>query len=294
MLRSEHLYKSFDQKKNVIKDLNLEVRDGSIFGLVGVNGAGKSTLLRMIAGVYAPDGGAIFLNEEDLHKNPSLRKHIAFAADEPYCPMGSTIQSLRVLYESMYDFDGTWFDQAVNAFELDRNQSLAGFSKGMKRRMSILFALSIHPKVLLMDEAYDGLEPLARLQVKKMLAERLEEEKMSVIISSHSLRELEEICDSFGILENGTLLSYGDLQEKKRLVNKYQIAFETEPNKEMFQDLDLLSCTIQGRIVFLLARGEKEEVIQKLNQNHPVLLDVLPVSFEELFMSEVEEGRKHE
>jgi ABC-2 type transport system ATP-binding protein len=149
-----------------------------------------------------------------------------------------------------------------------------------------------NPDLLLLDEAYDGLEPLARMQVKKLLAERIEEKGMSVIISSHSLRELEEICDSFGILENGTLLDYGDLLEKKGMVNKYQIAFEAVKTKEDFRDLDVLSFSASGRIVTLLARGDKEEVTGKIHAMKPVLLDVLPVSFEELFMSEIEEGRQ--
>ena len=291
MLRSEHLYKSFKTKK-VIKDLNIEVNDGSIFGLVGVNGAGKSTLLRMIAGVYTPDAGVIRLDGEDIHRNAEIRKKIAFVPDEPYCPNGSTISSVRMLYESMYDFDAEWFTKACLEFDLDEKAPLAGLSKGMKRRASILLSLAVNPDLLLLDEAYDGLEPLARMQVKKLLAERIEEKGMSVIISSHSLRELEEICDSFGILENGTLLDYGDLLEKKGMVNKYQIAFEAVKTKEDFRDLDVLSFSASGRIVTLLARGDKEEVTGKIHAMKPVLLDVLPVSFEELFMSEIEEGRQ--
>ena len=288
MLRSEHLYKSF-RSREVIRDLNINVSDGSVYGLVGVNGAGKSTLLRMIAGVYVPDAGVILLDGEDVHRNASVRRKIAFVPEEPFCPAGGTIGSVRLLYESMYDFDPEWFRRACAAFDLDEKAPLAGMSKGMKRRASILLSLAVHPDLLLLDEAYDGLEPLTRLQVKKLLAERIEDSGMSVIIASHSLRDLEEICDSYGILENGTLLDYGDLLEKKGQVNKYQIAFETQKTEADFMDFDLLSFTASGRIITLLARGDKAVVAKKIHAMKPVLLDILPVSFEELFMSEIEE-----
>jgi ABC-2 type transport system ATP-binding protein len=287
MLKSEHLYKSF-RTKEVIRDLNIEVRTGSIFGLVGVNGAGKSTLLRMIAGVYTPDQGVILLDGENIHRNAGVRKKIAFVPDEPYCPNGSTISSVQMLYESMYDFDAEWFTKACLEFGLDEKAPLAGLSKGMKRRASILLSLAVNPDLLLLDEAYDGLEPLARMQVKKLLAERIEEKGMSVIISSHSLRELEDICDSFGILENGQINEYGDLIETKGKVNKYQAAFKEEVNREMFSGLDILKFSTEGRVVQMVIRGEEETVRAELQKHDPVLIDVLPVTFEELFIYELE------
>ena len=291
MLKIEQLRKSFGSH-HVLNGLNLEVNDGSVFGLVGINGAGKSTLLRLIAGVYQPDEGTIRFNGQDTFDDAAVRSSISFVSDEPYYEPGTTIESMKLLYESVYDFDSALFQKYCEEFELEQNRPIAGFSKGMKRRTSILFALCTHPKLLLLDEAYDGLEPLARLKFKRILAERIEEEQLSVIIASHSLRELEDICDSFGILENGTLLDYGDLLEKKGMVNKYQIAFEAVKTKEDFRDLDVLSFSASGRIVTLLARGDKEEVTGKIHAMKPVLLDVLPVSFEELFMSEIEEGRQ--
>ena len=287
MLKIEHLEKSFGSHP-VLKDLNLELQEGSVFGLVGVNGAGKSTLLRLIAGVYQPDGGSIQFEGKDTFRDADIRASISFVSDEPYYEPGTTMESMKLLYESVYPFDQALFKTYCKEFELDPSKPIAGFSKGMKRRMSIIFGLCTHPKLLLLDEAYDGLEPLARLKFKRILAERIEEENLSVIIASHSLRELEDICDSFGILENGQISEYGDLIETKGKVNKYQAAFNEEVTKDQFSGLDILSFQSEGRVVQMVVRGEEETVRAELAKHDPVLVDVLPVTFEELFIYELE------
>ena len=287
MLKIEHLEKSFGSHR-VLKDLNLELKEGSVFGLVGVNGAGKSTLLRLIAGVYQPDGGSIQFEGKDTFRDADIRASISFVSDEPYYEPGTTMESMKLLYESVYPFDQALFQNYCKEFELDPSKPIAGFSKGMKRRMSIIFGLCTHPKLLLLDEAYDGLEPLARLKFKRILAERIEEEKLSVIIASHNLRELEDICDSFGILENGQISEYGDLIETKGKVNKYQAAFNEEVTRDQFSGLDILSFQSEGRVVQMVVRGEEETVRAELAKHDPVLIDVLPVTFEELFIYELE------
>ena len=287
MLSINNLSKNFGDKE-VLKGLNLEVKDGSIFGLVGINGAGKSTLLRLIAGVYEPDAGNISLDGLDTYRNEESRNRIAFVSDEQYYPIGSTIDSLKLLYETMYDFNEEAYKKYLALFELEPKMTINNLSKGMKRRVSLLFALSINPELILLDEAYDGLEPLARLRFKQALAEMIEEEGVSVIISSHNLKELEDICDSFGILEDGKIVSYGDLLESKEMINKYQVAFKEEVSKEDFKDFDLLHFENEGRVYQLVIRGNSEEVMEKLNEMNPVLLDVLQVNFEELFIYELE------
>ena len=287
MLKIEHLNKNF-KTKEVLKDLNLEVHDGSIFGLVGINGAGKSTLLRLIAGVYEPEGGTITLNGKDTWKDPEIRSDIAFVSDEQYYPLGCTIQSLKLLYESMYNFDEDAWHKYMEMFDLEPGMSVTNLSKGMKRRVSLLYALSIHPKLILLDEAYDGLEPLARLHFKQALTDLIEDENISVVISSHNLKDLEDICDSFGILEDGHIISYGDLLESRELINKYQVVFRTEHTKEDFKEFDILHFEQEGRVCKLVIRGSEEEVTAKLDQMDPVLMDVLQTNFEELFIYELE------
>lgn len=287
MLKIDKLYKNFGNKE-VLKGLDLEIQDGSIFGLVGINGAGKSTLLRIIAGVYEPEQGCVLFNDCDTYDDPKIRKEIAFVSDEQFYPISSTIKSVKQIYESMYDFSEAKYQKFLKMFELDEKDSILNLSKGNKRRVALLFALSIEPKLLLLDEAYDGLEPLIRYKFKQALADLIEDEHLTVIISSHNLKELEDICDSFGILEDGRMLEYGDLSDSKENINKYQIVFEKEVNLDAFNNFNILHLENEGRVYQLVAKGNQEEVLSQIEAMHPILVDVLQVNFEELFIYELE------
>ena len=294
MLKIENVYKNFGTTE-VLKGLNLTIEEGSIFGLVGVNGAGKSTLLRLISGVYEADQGTVSFNDHDTFHDPKVRKSIAFVSDEPYYPIGSSIASMKNFYASLYDFDEAAFRKYCDIFGLNPSMRILNLSKGMKRRVALLFALCTHPKLLLLDEAYDGLEPIARLHFKQVLADLVEDEKLTVIISSHNLRELEDICDSYGILEDGVMLTYGDLIASRENINKYQAAFTHNVTADAFKDFDVLHLEIEGRVVKAVIRGPQDEVQAKIEVMKPALIDVLPVSFEELFIYEVEtKGGSHE
>lgn len=293
MLKIENLSKSFGDKQ-VIRNLNLEVADGSIFGLVGINGAGKSSLLRLISGVYRADEGVVLLDGEDTFSNETIRNRIAYVSDEAYFPFSSTVASMKAFYEALYDFDQAAYEKYREMFELDENKPINNFSKGMKRRVELLFALSTRPKLILLDEAYDGLEPLARLRFKKALMDLIEE-GVSVIISGHNLKELEDICDSFGILEDGRISSYGDLLQSKESVNKYQLAFKEDYNRDAFKDFDVIHYEREGQVYKLVIRGDKEEITEQLSGMKPILLNILNVNFEELFIYELESrGEAHE
>lgn len=289
MLEIRELTKGFG-KKEVIRDLNLTVKEGSVFGLVGVNGAGKSTLLRLISGVYRPERGSVLLNGRNTYSDRAARREIAFVSDDAYFPVAATIQSMRMLYESLYDFDSGAFEKYLKMFELETSGMISGFSKGMKRKTSLLFALSIHPQLLLLDEAYDGLEPIARLRFKKALADLIEDEKISVMIASHSLKELEDICDSFGILNDGRILDNGDLNDSREKICKYQLMFMREFDRSMFKDFDVLHYEQEGEICKVIIRGDQEQIRARLKALKPALMNVLPVNFEELFIYEVEKG----
>ena len=292
MLKIENVYKNFGTTE-VLKGLNLAVQEGSVFGLVGVNGAGKSTLLRLISGVYEADQGTVSFNDHDTFRDPNIRQSISFVSDEPYYPIGATIASMKNFYASLYQFDEAAFRKYCEIFGLNPSMRILNLSKGMKRRTALLFALCTHPKLLLLDEAYDGLEPIARLHFKQILADLVEDEKLTVIISSHNLRELEDICDSYGILEDGVMLTYGDLIASRENINKYQAAFAGNVPADVFKDLDVLHLEIEGRVVKAVIRGSQSEVQKKIEALKPVLIDVLPVSFEELFIYEVEKKGEH-
>ena len=291
MLKIEGLYKAFKDKK-VLEGLDLVLNEGSIFGLVGVNGAGKSTLLRCIAGIYEADHGSVLFNGEDTFKNPAVRKDIFFVSDEPYYPIAANIRTMKEFYSSFYDVDMKTYSEVLNLFHLDDTKPISSFSKGMKRQASLLFALSIAPKLLLLDEAFDGLDPIVRHDLKRMLYELIEEQKATIIISSHNLKELEDICDSYGILENGRIASYGDLLESKANLNKYQLAFASPIDESVFDAFDILYSRKEGSVYSFVIRGDRQQVEEKLQKLDPLILDTLQVNFEELFIYEHEGGSK--
>ena len=292
MLVINGISKAFKDVK-VLDNLSLKVDDASVFGLVGVNGAGKSTLLRSIAGIYHLDAGNISFNGEDTYANPLIRKDIFLVADDLYYPFAATIKSLKNFYGQFYALDEEAYAKYLKLFRLDPLKPIANFSKGMKRQVALVFALAIKPKLLLLDEAFDGLDLLVRYTFKKTLTDLLEDQSCSVIISSHNLKELENICDSYGILEDGKIEDYGNLMENKAHINKYQMAFNEDKRAEDFADFELLHFNKLGKVITLVIKGDPEDVYHRLKAYNPLILDVLNVSFEELFIYEIEkkEGR---
>lgn len=285
MLEIKNVTKAF-KDKSVLDDVSLNIDHGSIFGLVGVNGAGKSTLLRSVAGIYSLDDGLVLFEGLDTHIDVEIRKRIFLVSDDPYYPYGSSIKSLKMFYKSFYDFDEEVYQKYLNLFKLSETDNISNFSKGMKRQALLLIALACKPELLLLDEAFDGLDPIVRVHIKNALSDLIEDNNSLIIISSHNLKELEDICDSYGILENGHIETYGDLLESKANINKYQLAFKEEVDIEMFKGFDVLYKSLEGRIVTLVIKGNREDVSKKLEALNPLILDVLNVNFEELFIYE--------
>ena len=285
MLEIKNVTKAF-KDKSVLDDVSLNIDHGSIFGLVGVNGAGKSTLLRSVAGIYSLDDGLVLFEGLDTHIDVEIRKRIFLVSDDPYYPYGSSIKSLKMFYKSFYDFDEEVYQKYLNLFKLSETDNISNFSKGMKRQALLLIALACKPELLLLDEAFDGLDPIVRVHIKNALSDLIEDNNSLIIISSHNLKELEDICDSYCILENGHIETYGDLLESKANINKYQLAFKEEVDIEMFKGFDVLYKNMEGRIVTLVIKGNREDVSKKLEALNPLILDVLNVNFEELFIYE--------
>ena len=293
MIEIKGLTKSFGNKI-VLNDLNLTIPSHTIFGLVGINGAGKSTLLRILSNAYDKTSGEVLIDGKPVSDVES-KKNIFFLPDEPYSAHSETVNSLLDFYKIMYDFETETFIKYVKLFKLDEaieanylNANISKFSKGMKRQLLICIALAIAPKYLFLDEAFDGLDPLARLTFKKIILERMEETEMTVIISSHSLRELEDLCDLYGLLDGGVIDNTGGIEQSKESYQKYQLAFEDEKSKEYFENLNIVSYNRLGRIVKIIVKGDTEENYQKIVALKPLVLDKLPIDFEELFIIEVE------
>lgn len=276
-------------KKKVLDNISLSINNGEILGLVGINGVGKSTLLRCISGVYHVEEGDILIDNKSVYENNEVKKEILFIPDESAISAKTTINSLLDFFSSFYEVDKKAFVNYLNTFKVNiTSKPLNTFSKGMKRRVLLCFALAIHPKYLLLDEAFDGLDPLGKVQFKKLLDEQMSKYDMTVIIASHSLRELTLIANTFALLNSGKIISQGDVDNQESAYYKVQMAFNDEIDLNLFNEKTIVKKTKLGRIVTLIVNQSKEEIEQTFNKYNPLTLDILPLSFEERFVYETE------
>lgn len=272
----------------ILDGINLTLAEGSVMGLVGINGAGKTTLLRLISGVYRPDVGAVLCDGVST-QDENARKKLFFLPDDPYFTTHTTGKALRALYSVFYpEFDEETYKRHMATFKLDENKAIRNFSKGMRRQLFVALALAVKPKYLLLDEAFDGLDPLARLSFKRAINEAVEQHGMSVLISSHSLRELEDFCDSYALIDQKRIVSSGDISERVNSFCKFQLAFARDVEEGEFESLGAVSLEKNGRFVRIVMREGAESARQKLEALAPAVMEEMPMDFEELFIREVE------
>lgn len=286
MIEVKYVYKSFGDKE-VLKDATLTVADGSIFGLVGINGAGKSTLLRMLAGVLKPDQGEIFMDGQHVYENEVAKRKLFFLPDDPYYTIYLTGQAQADFYKTFYDFDESVFKRYTELFDLKTNKPIRNFSKGMKRQLFIALALACKPKYLILDEAFDGLDPLARLEFKRGLIE-LQEGGSSIVIASHSLRELEDICDSFALLDNKNVKVYGNIENELSRLSKFQLVFAGDIDRDDLP-FECLHYEKTGRVIRVVVKGDIAEIRTRIGKMNPIVCDEIPADFEDMFIYEVGE-----
>ena len=275
--------------KKILQNINLELREGSVMGLVGINGAGKTTLLRLVSGVYSADEGEIFIDGE-IVRSETARQKLFFLPDDPYFTVHTSGNTLFEMYKTFYpQMSRELFLGYMKNFKLDEKKPIRNFSKGMRRQLFIALALAVRPKYLLLDEAFDGLDPLARLEFKKTINDAVENDGVSVIISSHSLRELEDFCDCYALIDKMTVSSSGDIAEKVGSFCKFQLAFLEEFDESVFSGLPCVSVEKSGRFVRIVLKGDSEKMKSALEALNPVVVEEMPMDFEEMFIREVEE-----
>lgn len=289
MIEIANVSKSFGKTK-ALNNANCKIETGSIFGLVGSNGAGKSTLLRLISGVYKQDIGQIFINGQAVFNNPEAKKHCVYISDMPYIPNGASLDSMRKTYSAFFDtFSQEEYNRLVNLFNIDSTAQLSDFSKGMRRQAIIILALSCKSKYIIMDETLDGLDPIMRALVKRLLYESVVDNNTTVIISSHSLRELEDTCDNLAMIHRGKIIFQRDIQNISSSVSKVQVVLEDDLLKQDFKGIDVLNYTRKGSVSTLIVRDGKKELLQVLKEKEPLLLEVLPLTLEEVFTYELKQ-----
>ncbi len=287
MLKANDLVKRFGDTI-ALDGLNTEIGRGCIYGLVGPNGSGKSTLMRLMCGVYRPDGGSITLEGEPVFENIAAKDRILYLSDDLYFPPKSTVEELAAFYRGLYSgFSTETYQKLCGCFPLEVKKSLSTFSKGQRRQAALLAALCCHADYLLLDEAFDGLDPVIRLMVKKLLAEEIAERGATVVISSHNLRELEDLCDQIGLLSAGRLLFEKDIDVLKLGFCRVQAAYDHPVDWEA-TGLSILDKKERGKLVSLLVRGTAEETLAVLEAQRPLFAEALPMTLEEVFIGEME------
>ncbi len=292
MIKAEHLTKTFDGF-TALNDISCTIEEGCIYGMVGSNGAGKSTFLRLLTGVYKADSGYITIDGENVFENVRLKSMMAFIPDELFFLNGASMDRMASLYKSVYkNFSDTRYARLKEQFKLAGNKNLNTFSKGMKRQAATILALSCQPKFLLLDETFDGLDPVMRNLVKNIICEDVVDRNATAILTSHSLRELEDTCDQLALLHKGGLVLESDIVHLKTSLFKVQVAFDgnfaSTYGKDSFEGLDILHYTKHGSVANMIIRGDREEVTAFIRQKNPVILDILPLTLEEVFTYEME------
>ena len=272
-----------------LKDLNCNIPSGCIYGLVGSNGAGKSTFLRLISGVYKPEHGEITIDGEPVYENPIAKNRIVYIPDELYFLPQSNMNKMADFYKAIYPrFSYERYLNLTNTFRLDPTANLNTFSKGMKRQAATILGLSTMPQYLFFDETFDGLDPVMRNLVKTVIYNDVMERNTTTIITSHSLRELEDTCDQLALLHKGGIVFESDIQNLKTSLFKVQLAFDREYSREMFSGIEMLSYTQSGSVANFIVRGDREEVKERLRRLNPMFIDILPLGLEEVFIYEME------
>ncbi|NLC42377.1 MAG: ABC transporter ATP-binding protein [Erysipelothrix sp.] len=288
MLQIQNLKKGFGTDI-ILEGLDWNLQKGKVYGLIGSNGSGKSTLLRCIAGVYQSDAGSITVDGEPVYNNPDVKKDIVFLSDEPFYLDQSSLKQMKSFYRLFYEsFDEERYGKLVDLFHFNENKTIHRLSKGLKRQASLILNLSLRPKLLLMDESFDGLDPMIRLALKRYLAESVLDDDLAVVISSHNIRELEDICDVMTLLDKKRLIFSSELSQLQNNYHKVQIAFDKDVHLAEIKQLKPMYVEQSGRIFTVVVRGDIDPFIEKINQLEPVLINPINLTMEELFVREME------
>ncbi len=288
MIEVKNVVKSFDGF-HALNGLTMTVPKGAIYGLVGPNGAGKSTILRHLSGTYRPDSGEIALEGAPIYENPAAKRRIAVIPDEVYYFGSATTRDMMRFYKGVYPtFDVERYKRLREAFpEVDERRPIRRLSKGMQKQSAFWLALSCKPDYLLLDEPVDGLDPVMRRQVWSILMGDVAERGTTVLVSSHNLRELEDVCDHVGLLSHGRIALERSLTELQGGIVKLQIAFSASKPPELPEDLKVLHTSNLGRVYTYIIRGQAEEIQRRFAAFEPLFMEALPLSLEEIFIYEM-------
>lgn len=288
MITAKNVTKRFEDFI-ALDNISCSIPKGCIYGLVGSNGAGKSTFLRLLTGVYKADRGTLEIDGQPVYDNPEGKSKFVFVSDDIYFLPQSNIKRMAKLYASYYpNFDYERLHDLVESFGLNEKKNLNTFSKGMKRQAATALALSCKTDYLFFDETFDGLDPVIRHKIKNIIFSDVCDREATAVITSHSLRELEDTCDQLTLLHKGGIVFESDVENLKTDQFKIQVAYDFEYDKSLFEGIELIEFSKTGKVSSFIVRGDKDKTVSLLKSKNPILLDVLPLSLEEVFIYEME------
>ncbi len=288
MIELKSVTKNFDNFK-VLENIDLTIPKGSAFGLLGSNGAGKSTILRLLSGIYKAEDGNVLIDGEEVYDNIPIKQKVFFINDETIQFSNFTLNELKNFYKGFYpNFSQELFEKLRNSINLPLNKKLSQFSKGMKRQAIVITALACQTDYLLLDEAFDGLDPTMRIIVKRMIVDAIIDRDLTTIISSHNLKEINEVCDTVALLHEGKIIFSKDLDSVKGNIHKIQTAFPESYTAEDFSGLQIMHFEKNQSIYYMIIKGDEDEIRKQLAPKNPLILDVIPLSLEEIFIYEME------
>ncbi len=269
--------------------VDLSIPAGTSFGLLGSNGAGKSTILRLLSGIYRADSGSVTVDGENVFDNVDIKKRVFFINDETVQFGSFTLNTLKSYYKGFYpNFSDELFEELRGMVKLPDNKRIDRFSKGMKRQAVVITGLASQADFLLLDEAFDGLDPTMRIIVKRMLVDAMLDRQLTTVISSHNLKEINEVCDSVALLHQGRIIFNRDLDSVKGNIHKVQAVFKDEYSRSDFEKYDILHYDRSQSVHYIIMKGSEEEIREKLSEKQPLVLDLIPLTLEEIFIYEME------
>lgn len=285
MIEVRNVIKEFDGFR-ALDDMSMTVPTGSVYGLVGPNGAGKSTIIRHLTGIYRQDAGEITIDGAHVFENPEVKSRIAYIPDDIFYYANASIREMMDFYRSIYPhFDAERFKKLADVFGLDPKRQMRRLSKGMQKQAAFWIAVSLRPEILILDEPVDGLDPVMRRRIWSIIMADVAENGTTVLVSSHNLRELEDVCDNVGIMNKGKIMIERSLNELQENIVKIQLAL---PDGESLPEgLDILHKSNTGRLQSLIMHGTQEELTEKLQSAHPLFIDAVPLTLEEIFIYEL-------
>ncbi len=288
MIEFKNATKKFDEK-TAVNGVNLTIPTGSCFGLLGSNGAGKSTMLRMISGVYEADGGDVLVDGKKIYNNNEVKERIFFINDETIQFTSMTLKELKKFYKPYYpNFSEEIFEKLNSVLKLPEKRKLTTFSKGMKRQAVVIVGLACQTDYIMLDEAFDGLDPTMRIIVKRMIIDAMAERNLTAIISSHNLMEMSELCDTVALLHNGEIVYSNEVGDHD--IIKVQTSFKQEVTMEMLESkgINVLHFDAKGSVCNIIAKGDTDEILQKVNEFNPAFVDTVDLTLDEIFVYEME------